>query len=88
MNSSSESFGEQITRLKSLLMIYSAIQYNESKLFNLLAAEIEHIKENNQNSEKQKHSINRLMKRFNYPRELLIEPLSKELKVEKSTCTT
>ena len=52
MNTSGESFKEQQTKLKRLLIIYSIIQYNESKLFNLLEEEIKIIIANNQHSEK------------------------------------
>ena len=53
MSSSGESIKEQRTKLKRLLIIYSKIQYNESKLFELLGKEIKNIIENNQHSEKE-----------------------------------
>ncbi|HEX8278425.1 MAG TPA: hypothetical protein VF540_07000 [Segetibacter sp.] len=87
MSHSNESFKEQRTKLKRLLIIYSKIQYNESKLFNLLGKEIENIIENNQHSEKRKRIVDSFLQKFNYPRELVIEPLSKTLQVEQFTLT-
>lgn len=88
MNSLNEVFEDQLIRLKISLDIYSQIQYNESKLFNLLALEIESIKEINQHSERKTKVINRMLKRSKYPRELIIEPLLKEPKIEQFTMTT
>jgi hypothetical protein len=87
MSSSGESFKEQRTKLKRLLTIYSKIQYNESKLFNLLGEEIENIIADNQHSEKRKNIVNGFLQKFNYPRELVIEPLSKTFSVEQFTLT-
>jgi hypothetical protein len=87
MSSSSESFKEQGTKLKRLLIIYSKIQYNESKLFNLLGEEIENIIANNQHSVKRKNIVNSFLQKFNYPRELVIEPLSKTFPAEQFTLT-
>lgn len=87
MNSSNETFKEQRTRLKRLLIIYSQIQYNEGKLFRLLGTEIERIKANNQQSINRKKIINTFLQKFNYPRELIIEPLSREFKIEQFTLT-
>ena len=87
MSFTSEFFKEQRTKLKRLLIIYSEIQYNESKLFNLLGKEIKNIIENNQYSEKRKHIVDSFLQNFNYSRELVIEPLSKIVQVEQFTLT-
>ena len=87
MSTSRESFKEQRTKLKRLLIIYSKIQYNESKLFSLLGKEIKNIIEDNQHSVKRKNIVNSFLQKFNYPREFVIEPLSKNFQVEQFTLT-
>lgn len=88
MSFSTETIKDLRTRLKRLLVIYVKIKYNELKLFNLISEEIEKIREDNKTAKEKTSIIECLIKKFNYPRELLVEPLKPNWEVEKFTVTT
>lgn len=88
MESSIEILRELRTKLKRLLIVYSKIKYNELKLFNLLSQEIEHLREENKNCPEKSLVVNQLLTKFQYPRELIIEPLPFIPKVEPFTLTS